>query len=369
MKRKGLMAALLTMLTMGAGTAAAQFLAADLIYLPAATHTNGEGTSRWRSDLFITNVEADVDIDVALVYLPTGLVSNSHRFIDRSTWLGGREDDGFGFVDPLLADIPPGGTVVLEDPIGEYFDADGEIRNSGAIVIFAYEANTLEDDGTRAFKNAIVNSRVFTPFTFFLPDPDNEGEFLEEKGTFGQTLPGVPWYNLADSSAVGENGDFSFQLFTGAVEDRKFRYNVGILNASDPLSTINVVLKPIQGNGEPFLDENDNEISQAIIMPPLAQVQYNKVMSNLFEIDGAPNDVTIEVRVVGWVSGSNQPIIGMTAYGTLIDNHTNDPTAILPAFAYPYNIDCQWPSSGDKAEGKSVGGPRVNRRPVGIPAR
>ena len=96
MKRKGLMAALLTMLTMGAGTAAAQFLAADLIYLPAATHTNGEGTSRWRSDLFITNVESDVDIDVALVYLPTGLVNNSGRFIDRSTWLGGREDDGFG---------------------------------------------------------------------------------------------------------------------------------------------------------------------------------------------------------------------------------------------------------------------------------
>jgi len=50
MKRKGLMAALLAMLTMGAGTAAAQFLAADLIYLPAATHTNGEGTSRWRSE-------------------------------------------------------------------------------------------------------------------------------------------------------------------------------------------------------------------------------------------------------------------------------------------------------------------------------
>ena len=369
MKRKGLMAALLTMLTMGAGTAAAQFLAADLIYLPAATHTSGEGPSRWRSDLFITNVESDVDIDVALVYLPTGLVNNSGRFIDRSTWLGGREDDGFGFIDPQLADIPPGGNVVLEDPIGNYFDTSGEGVKSGAIVIFAYEANTLEDDGTRVLKNAIVNSRVFTPFTYYLPDAGNEGEFLEETGTFGQTLPGVPWYNLADPSAVGENGDFSFELLTGAAESEEFRYNVGVLNASDPLSTITIVLQPFQGNGEPFLDENENEITRTVIMPPLAQNQYNNVMSTFFGIAGAPNDVTIKVSVVAWASGSDEPIIGMTTYGNLIDNNTNDPTAILPAFAFPYNIDCQWPSSDDENQGKSSGAPRVSRRPIGIPAR
>jgi len=59
----------------------------------------------------------------------------------------------------------------------------------------------------------------------------------------------------------------------------------------------------------------------------------------------------------------------MTVYGNLIDNNTNDPTAILPAFAFPYNIDCQWPSSDDENQGKSAGAPRVSRRPVGIPAR
>ena len=37
----------------------------------------------------------------------------------------------------------------------------------------------------------------------------------------------------------------------------------------------------------------------------------------------------------------------MTVYGTMIDNETNDPTAILPVFGYPYNVECQWPSSGD----------------------
>ena len=369
MIRKGLQTALLTMLTMGAGTAAAQFMAADLIYLPAATHTPGEGESRWRSDVYITSVEAEVAIDVALVYLPTGQSDNSHRFFDRSTWLGGREADGFGFIDPALARIPPGGTVVLEDPIGEYFDADGEIANSGAIVVFAYEAGTLEDDGTRVFKNAIVNSRVYTPMTFYLPDPDNDGEFTEERGTFGQTLPGVAWYNLADPSAISEEGDFSFLILTGAVESRNFRYNVGILNASDPLSTITIVIQPFQGDGEPFLNEDDNEIFQTVILPPLAHIQYNNVMSTLFGIEDVPPDVTIDVTVAAWASGSADPIIGMTTYGNMIDDRTNDPTAILPLFSSSYNIDCQWPSNDSKNGGKSAGASRVSRRPVKIPAR
>ncbi len=367
---KGLQTALLSSFLLAALPAGAQFMAADLIYLPAATHTPGEGTSRWRSDLFITNVEEDVAIDVALVYLPTGLISNSNRFIDRSTWLGGRDNDGFGFVDAILANIPPGGTVVLEDPIGNYFfDLEGQIANSGAIIIFAYEANTLEDDGTRVLKNAVINSRVYTPFTFFLPDSDNEGEFVEERGTFGQTLPGVAWYNLADPSAISDNGDFSFLILTGAGEDDDFRYNVGVVNASDPLSTITIVIQPFQGDGEPFLDENDFEISRVVTMPPLTHIQYNNIMSTFFGIDEAPNDITIDVTVLGWASGSGDPIIGMTTYGNMIDNRTNDPTAILPLFAFSYNVDCQWPPNDAKILGKSAGAPRVSRRPVGIPPR
>ena len=119
MIRKGLLSALVVVLSTGAVPAAAQFLAADLIYLPAVTHTNGEDESRWRSDVFLTNVEEDVDIDIAMVYLPTGLASNTEAFSDRSTWLGGRDSDEFGFVNTELADIPPGGTVVLRDLVGD----------------------------------------------------------------------------------------------------------------------------------------------------------------------------------------------------------------------------------------------------------
>jgi hypothetical protein len=368
MLRKGLLAALFVVLMTGAFPAAAQFMAADLIYLPAVTHTNGEGASRWRSDIFITNVEEDVSIDVAMAYMQTGLVSNTSVFTDRSTWLGGREDDGFGFVDPQLANIPPGGTVVIRDPVGEYWSTLEGTANSGAVVVFVYEANSLEDDGTRVLKNAVANTRAYTPFTYYLPDSENEDEFRQWTGTYGQTLPGVAWYNLADPSAISDDADLSFLLLTGAGENDDFRYNVGIVNASDPLTTITVNIQPVQGNGEPFTDEEGVEIRRTIVMPAASHVQYNSIFSSLFGLDDVPDDARLTISHVQWSSGSATPIVGLTVYGTLIDNVTQDPTAILPLFGSPYNVDCQWGSDETKRS-SSGSSARVRQRPVGIPSR
>jgi hypothetical protein len=369
MIRKGLLSALvIALLGGGAAPAAAQFMAADLIYLPAVTHTNGAGSSQWRSDLFITNVEEDVSIDVALAYLPTGLISNGAVFSDRSTWLGGREDDGFGFVNTELANIPPGGTVVLQDPVGEYWSTLDNVANTGAVALFAYQANTLEDDGSREHKRAIVNTRAYTPFTFYLPDSENEGEFVEWTGTFGQTLPGIAWYNLADPSAVGDNGDFSFLLLTGAGETDDFRYNVGLINASDPLTQITITIQPFQGDGEPFTDNEGFELLRTLIMPPASHIQYESIYTTLFGLEDVPPDAHLKISVVQWSSGAAQPVVGLTTYGTLIDNVTQDPTAILPLFGHPYNVECQWPSTDAKSAG-SGSYPRVTRRPVEIPSR
>ena len=367
MIRKGLLTALVFVFVLGAGQAAAQFMAADLIYLPAVTHTNGVDESRWRSDVYITNVD-DVAIDVAIIYLETGGIDNSFVFDDRTTWLGGRESDEFGFINTELASIPPNGTVVLRDPVGEYWLTLEGVRQSGAFVIFAYEADSLEDDGTRVFKNAIVNSRAYTPFRFYYEDPDNEGQFLPKDGTYGMTLPGVAWYNLADPSAVSENGDFSFLILTGAKEDSEFRYNVGLVNASDPLTTFTVAIQPFDGNGDPFLDDDDTVIAKIVNLPPAAHLQYVNIFSEQFGLENVPDDTTLKISFLQWTSGSSEPVVGLTVYGTMIDNRTQDPTAILPLFGYPYNVECQWPSTDAKSAGDGTY-PRVSRRPVEIPSR
>ena len=367
MIQKGLLTALVFVFSMAAVPAVAQFLAADLIYLPAVTRTNGDGDSRWRSDVFITNVETDVEIDIALIYLPTGGVSNAGAFEDRELWVGGREEDGFGFINSELASIPPGGTVVVRDPVGQYWGTLDGVANSGTMIVFAYEANTLEDDGTRVFKNAIVNSRAFTPSNFFVEDPDNEGEYLPVNGTYGMTLPGVPWYNLADPSAVSEEGNFSFLLLTGAKDDSQYRYNVGIVNASDPLTSITVSVQPFQGNGEPYLNDDESEVVRVINLPPASRQQYDDIFNSLFGLGNTPDDTILKIGFLGWSSGAGSPIVGMTVYGTMVDNRTQAPTAILPAFGSPYNVECQWSSEAKSSSGGSFS--RVSRRPVEIPPR
>ncbi len=369
MIRKGLMTALVMSMFFAAMPADAQFQAADLIYLPAIAHTSGANGTEWRSDLYITNVETEASIDIAVVYIQSGLISNSNAFIDRSLWLGGREADGFGFINESLRDIPPGGTVVIEDPIGLYWGTENG-TNFGGLVIFAYEAGSLEDDGTRVYKNAIVNSRDYTPFSYYQEDPANEGEFLPVVGTFGQTLPGLPWYNLADSSAVTEETDFSFLVMTGGTENEDFRYNLGVMNASDPLTAITVTIQAFQGDGSAFLDLNGDPLIYVFSMPPASHTQFDSFLLNLFGFASAPKDIRVDVSIIAWTSSGTDPVVGMTVYGNYIDNRTQDPTAILPAFAYPYNVECQWPSSEAKADGSSSEPfRRVNRRPFEIAPR
>ncbi len=191
---------------------------------------------------------------------------------------------------------------------------------------------------------------------------------MPKDGTYGMTLPGVPWYNLADPSAVSENGNFSFLLLTGAKDDPEYRYNVGIVNASDPLTEITLSIQPIQGNGEPYLNDDGGPVVRIITLQPAAHTQYNDIFNSLLGLGHTPDDTILKISFLQWTSGSSEPVVGMTVYGTMIDNRTQDPTAILPAFGYPYNVECQWPSTDAKSTGDSSY-PRVTRRPVEIPSR
>jgi hypothetical protein len=348
-----------------ASPAAASFWASDLIYLPAAAHTDGSAGSHWRTDLYVTNVDS-APIDVMVVYLPSGLVNNSSVFTDRSRWLGGREADGFGYVNEALADIQPNGTVVLQDVLGEYWMAEAEGVGLGGMIIFAYEADSLEDDGSRTLRNAVVMSRTYNETTILLDDPDAHGGSVEEDVTYGQTIPGVPWYDLADPAAVSDEADFSFYILTGGIQNDDFRYNVGILNASDPQTSITLSLQPFRPNGEPFPDLAGNPIVTVVQVPPLAHVQYNEILRNTFGL-GAAEQVMIKVAFLGWTSTGTDPIPAFATYGSVVDNGSNDPTTILASFTSPYDVECVWPG-GDPGSGVRKDRRGVDARPVHAPS-
>jgi hypothetical protein len=358
---RGALATVAALLTVS--PAMASFQAADLIYIPAVAQTTGSGTSDWKTDLYITNVD-EVAIDVAMVYLPSGLVSNASFFTDRTYWLGGREEDGFGFIDESLKDIPPNGTVVLRDLIAEYWVDQSGLNGMGAMILFAYEADTLEDDGTRVYRNAVANARIFNDTVKWERDPNGHG-FIEVPGSFGQSMPGVPWYNLADAAAVGEDFDFSFMILVGGEETDDFRYNLGVLNASDPQTQITVALEPLQANGEPYEDENGDPLVTLQTVPILAHLQWYRAFSTLWDLDEV-EVAMIKVSFVAWASTAPDPVPTFITYGSLIDEANDDPTTILGSFAYPYDVECMWDGGGTPAGAKTG---RITRRPVEISPR
>lgn len=353
-------AALLVMAA--AGPVLAGFGAAELIYIPVASHVPGAAGTQWRTDLYITNVD-DTAIDVAIAYLPSGLVSNSFVFTTRETWLGGRESDDFGFVNEALADIPINGSIVLRDIVGEYWVGRLGASGNGALVIAVYEADTLEPDGTRVTKNAFANARIYNKTTIWVEDPENPDELIEKNAQYGQTMPGVPWYNLVDGGAVGEDYDLTFENLSGGQEGGGLRFNVGVLNASDALTSLTIRIQPFQPDGEPYLDENDEEILTLLVMPPASHVQLFRPFRDEWGLEDV-DVASVRVSLVSWASSAAEPIPMLTSYGSVVQNNTGDSSSVLPSFGYPYNIDCIWGEGGGVGVGEGVA---ASRRPVEIP--
>ena len=52
-------------------------------------------------------------------------------------------------VDEALADIPPNGTVVLEDLVGEHWSDLTGTAGTGFLIVFAFESGTLDADSGR----------------------------------------------------------------------------------------------------------------------------------------------------------------------------------------------------------------------------
>jgi len=344
--------------------AAAEFRAADLLFVPVAAHNEGVGGTLWRTDLSITNVD-EVAIDLCIFYFPSGLFSNA-AYLSREYGLGGRESEGWGHLDETLADIPPEGTVVLEDVVSTWLDQLAVGTSLGAMVIFAYEAGTLDQPDGRVFRNAVAHTRTYNETTIWVPDPDNPDEFVETPTTYGQGIPAVPWYNLADPSYVSDQGDFSYYVLTGGQESETSRYNVGLFNCSDAQTSVILVIQPLQSDGTAFLDDQGDILVQFVTLPPLAHVQYNRLLATTFQLEDVAS-VMVKVSFYSWSTTSPEPVPRFAAYGSQVDGTSGDPTAVLPSFTEPYNVECMWPADGAAAK---AGGPATQaRRPLEVPRR
>jgi hypothetical protein len=321
--------------------------------------------------------------------MPSGGTSSNEIYLDPVNYgLTGREELGYKYTDASLADIPPGGTVRLEDIVGQFWLEDlGGAARLGSLIVFAWESGTLDpvNPETRTFRNVVVYSRTYNDTTVWIRtvNEDEEEVFTEEPTRYGQTIPGVPWYNLADPQAYDEEAgvDLTGYILSGGEETEDTRYNLGCFNASDPLTSVNLLVVPLDSNGEQVIDPLTEEPAErTITVAPLGLRQYNGVLASLFQL-GDLESVTFRITFnpdVPYATTNADPIPAFTCYGSVVDERSNDPTTVLPSFEAPYNVDCMWPwgqdDGGDGGDGASIQqadprpvSGRMGQRPVQLP--
>ena len=123
-----------------------------------------------------------------------------------------------------------------------------------------------------------------------------------EVGTYGQGMYGV---TTEDLITAGQRRRMVF-----FVENEAFRSNLGLLNAT---------AAPISIRWEGFTTDGTPVCAGSVELPPLGNTQVNRVFADEAPVLGAYVDVWTET-----------PGGAFTAYGSLVDNGTSDPTTILP---------------------------------------
>jgi hypothetical protein len=123
-----------------------------------------------------------------------------------------------------------------------------------------------------------------------------------EVGTYGQGMYGV---TTEDLITAGQRRRMVF-----FVENEAFRSNLGLLNAT---------AAPISIRWEGFTTDGTSVCAGSVELPPLGNTQVNRVFADEAPVLGAYVDVWTET-----------PGGAFTAYGSLVDNGTSDPTTILP---------------------------------------
>ena len=103
-------------------------------------------------------------------------------------------------------------------------------------------------------------------------------------------------------------------------------------------------------------------------VPPLAHLQWFRLFSSLWGITDAESSL-IKVSFLAWQSSAPEPVPAFITYGSVIDQTSNDPTTIMGSFAYPFDIECMFPSDDGGGEGLGQGLGRRTTKPVSMPSR
>jgi hypothetical protein len=320
MKRSLRVMAVFSFLLLAVPAMASNFRAADVVYLNAAGRVQGAGGALFKTDVVIANVSnAAVEVD-AVFLQPTG-----------GGDLRGSFDTDFVTIGTLQA----GQALLIEDIVQTTF---GRSAHFGHMIFYSCRVGGNCDDCDANPADCLpitVQGRVY--------DDGDPGR------TVGQLFSGLPWYSYI-STAVSQHG-LDTAWITGIRQDAAgaipgYRSNIGVVNASEFSSTV-IRVRLFRNNGTLFNQHN-------VTLGPLGHRQQN-VTAMFPGFTGEGYVILDQISVTPTNPDDPDEFIregapGFFAYGSVLDNATNDPTTLEAMYPVPLDFNQVYaPKTGDDA--------------------
>ncbi len=294
-------------ITLFAGAAmASNFRAADQVYVPAAGHISSSSAT-FVSDIFISNLSDD-SVDVSVI-LATGTTGTQTPF-------------------PRILTLLPRERRELKDFVKNTLNQSSAL---GQLIFNACKAGAdCTPDPTTGlnanYRNISVESRIYS---VALNADTNTAP------TTGQLFSGIPWYNFVSESASGAGLDKVF--VTGIRNTDQYRTNLGFVNASQfSATTITATLFSATGTQlaqssftlQP-LGSVQGQVGSATIFPTFTKAATATGAYAIFQQSGTTP--TPDASANGCPTGCP----AFFAFGSSLDNQTNDPTTLEPQYLQP----------------------------------
>lgn len=298
-------------MTLFAGAAmASNFRAADQVYVPAAGHISSSSAT-FVSDVFISNLSDD-SVDVSVI-LATGTNGTQTPF-------------------PHVLTLAPRERRELKDFVKNTLNVPSAL---GQLIFNACKANAdcTPDPSTGLnanYRNISVESRIYSVNT-----PNADANTLNTAPTTGQLFSGIPWYNFVSESASGAGLDKVF--VTGIRNTDQYRTNIGFVNASQ-FSTTTITGTLFSSTGTQLsqssftlqpLGSAQGAVGSATIFPAFTKGATSTGAYAIFQ--QSSTTPTSDAAANGCPTGCP----AFFAFGSSLDNQTNDPTTLEPQYLIP----------------------------------
>jgi hypothetical protein len=297
-------------ITLFAGAAmASNFRAGDQVYVPAAGHISS-ASATFVSDIFISNLSDD-SVDVSVIFAA-----------------GSGAQTPF----PKIVTLQPRERRELRDFLKNNLNLSTAL---GQLIFNACKANAdCTPDATTGlnsnYRNISVESRIYSVNT-----PNADTNALLTAPTTGQLFSGIPWYNFVTSDASGAGLDKVF--ITGIRNTDQYRTNMIFVNASQ-FSTTTLTATLFSGTGAQLAQNSftlaplasaQTKIGSASLFPSFVQAPTSTGAYVIVQQGGTTP--TPDAAANGCLAGCP----AFFAFGSQLDNQTNDPTTLEPQYLQP----------------------------------